>query len=150
MTSLRTSAIRRLLNGSACHITAPPLTPKTCPVMKPDSSEQRKPTAAAMSAAVPKWPNGMLLASCSLEPRYPAAWPWCCMGVSMPDGGMLFTVIPCGAYSRASDLVNVITPPLDAAEWAANGAPRWALDDEIITILPHFAATMSGSATWQQ
>ena len=38
-----------------------------------------------------------------------------CMGVSMPDGGMLLTVIPDEAYSRASDLVKAITAPFDAA-----------------------------------
>ena len=30
------------------------------------------------------------------------------------------------------------------------GDPRWALDDEIITMRPQPASIMSGSATWQQ
>ena len=57
----------------------------------------------------------MLAAICSLDGRCPAAWPWCCIGVSMPDGGMLLTVMPTGPYSRASDLVSDSSAPLDAA-----------------------------------
>src|SRR5579884_1703870 len=97
------------------HITAPPLTPSTCPVMKPASSEHRNPTAAAMSAPVPRRPIGIFLAISSLDFTNPAACAWCCIGVSMPDGGMLLTVIPSAAYSRASDLVRLMTAPLDAA-----------------------------------
>src|ERR1700712_1027536 len=118
--------------------------------MKPAFSEVRKPTAAAISAPVPRCPTGMLLAICSLDGRKPAAWPACCIGVSIPDGGMLLTVMPASAYSRASDLVSVRTAPLDAAECEANGEPRCALEDEIITMRPQWASTMSGMATWQQ
>src|SRR5215218_6935827 len=97
------------------HITDPPLTPSVCPVMKPASSEHRKPTAAAMSSPVPRCPSGTLAAICSLEGRWPDACPACCIGVSMADGGMLFTVMPAGPYSRARDLVSESSAPLDAA-----------------------------------
>ena len=36
------------------------------------------------------------------------------MGVSMTPGGMVFTVMPCGARSSASALVSAMTPPFDA------------------------------------
>src|SRR5262249_26765971 len=96
------------------HITAPPLTPRTWPVMYPASSEQRKPTAAAMSSAVPTWPTGMRCASCSSVPNLPSACAWRDIGVSMLEGGTLLTVMPFEANSLARDFVNVMTPPLDA------------------------------------
>jgi hypothetical protein len=37
------------------------------------------------------------------------------MGVSMPEGGIVFTVIPWSAYANASDLVSAITAPFAAA-----------------------------------
>ena len=80
----------------------------------------------------------------------PSACAWCCIGVSIADGGMLFTVIPWGANSRASVFVRVMTPPFDAAYCAMRGDPRCALDDEMVTIRPHSAATMSGIAAWTQ
>ena len=58
---------------------------------------------------------GRVLAIASFDGRCPSAWAWCCIGVSMADGGMLFTVIPYGANSRASVFVSVMTPPFDAA-----------------------------------
>ena len=36
------------------------------------------------------------------------------IGVSMNPGGIVFTVMPCGAYSTASALVSPMTPPFDA------------------------------------
>jgi hypothetical protein len=36
------------------------------------------------------------------------------MGVSTRNGGIVLTVIPFAAYSRARALVRAITPPLDA------------------------------------
>ncbi|OBF17444.1 hypothetical protein A5725_24080 [Mycobacterium kubicae] len=97
------------------HITAPPLTPSTWPVMNAASSEHRNPAAAAMSSGEPMWPTGISLANCSGGPSLPAACDWRDMGVSMLDGGMLLTVIPFGAYSLASDFVNVMTAPFAAA-----------------------------------
>jgi hypothetical protein len=50
----------------------------------------------------------------SLPGRSPAACEARDMGVSMPEGGMVFTVIPYAAYSRASALVIAMTAPLEA------------------------------------
>ena len=66
----------------------------------------------------------------------------------MPDGGMLFTVMPTGPYSRASDLVSERSAALGRGVVRhATVNPRWALDDEIITMRPQPASTMSGTAT---
>jgi len=66
-----------------------------------------------MSSAVPTRPTGMRAAHCSWSGRFPSS---CCsraMGVSIDDGGMVFTVIPIGANSRASARIKPITPPFD-------------------------------------
>src|SRR4051794_5051040 len=112
---LQPNAFQRSDRTSQAHITDPPLTPSTWPVMKPASGEHRKPTAAAMSSPEPIRPIGMSFAICSAEPSLPSACHWRDMGVSIEEGGMLLTVIPLGAYSLASDLVRVMTAPFAVA-----------------------------------
>src|SRR5688500_9287382 len=67
------------------------------------------------------------------------------MGVSTKPGGTLLTVMPLVASSCASDFVNAITPPFEAAYAVIRAEPVWALDDEILIIRPHLAASISGS-----
>jgi hypothetical protein len=47
-------------------------------------------------------------------------------------------------------LVRLMTPPFDAAWWAILGAPDCALDDEMGTMRPQPAGSMSATAVWTQ
>src|SRR5262245_10853349 len=93
----------------------PPLTASTCPVMKLASSDARNITAAATSSPVPRRPTGIDRTSSSFVRTCPACCESCSIGVAMPDGWTLLTVMPEGPYSRASVLVKVTTAAFDEA-----------------------------------
>src|SRR5262245_7563402 len=148
-------SLRRFLHAArasvSVHMTMPPFTPITWPVMKPASSEQRNPHVAATSSGVPVRPTGIIrAASFSILPMLPLASARRSIGVSIMPGGMQFTVMPWGASSSASAPVSPITPAFDATSCAMCGEPDCALDDEIVTIRPQRAATMSATAACRQ
>ena len=68
----------------------------------------------------------------------------------MKPGGTALTVMPLGPYSRASDLVSPLTADFAATYGAMYGWPEWVLDEEMLTMRPQPASTMSGSTAWTQ
>src|SRR6185437_11232730 len=89
----------------------PPSATSIWPVIQPASSDARKATAGAMSAATARrgiawsiWTKSN--ASACLLASTPS--------VSVSPGATELTVIPCGPSSRASARVNAQTPPFDA------------------------------------
>ena len=67
-----------------------------------------------MSSGVPARRTGVRAATASMLGRSPRASARRAIGVSMNPGGMVFTVMPFGAYSTASAFVSPMTPPFDA------------------------------------
>src|SRR6478752_1671157 len=72
------------------HVTAPPLTPMTCPVMYAAASEHRNAVMPAMSSPVPSRRAGMNWLSISSGARWLRAWAARIIGVSMMKGGTVF------------------------------------------------------------
>ncbi len=78
----------------------------------PASSEHKKAHAAAMSSGVPSRPSGARATTWSQLAIEPDSIGRRIIGVSMAPGGMVFTVMPCGARSSASALVERDDPAL--------------------------------------
>ena len=89
----------------------PPLTDSVAPVMKPASSLARKATARAISSGLPSRPTGMP----DMMDFMASAGTAATMSVSNYPGATAFTVMPLGASSRASALVNPRIPAFAAA-----------------------------------
>src|SRR3989304_5013596 len=70
------------------------------------------------------------------------------IGVSVGPGATQFTVIPCRASSRASDLVSDTTPPF-AAEYTAPPEPTRAAACAMFTIRPLSRCIRCGIVAWQ-
>jgi len=88
-------------------MSVPPLTSMISPVMKEASGEARNNTAAATSSDVPILPRGTRGVIMSF---FPSSVP----SGAIDPGATAFTVISCGASSKAKDLVRLIIPALDA------------------------------------
>ena len=67
-----------------------------------------------MSSPVPSRPAGTIRASTSAGGRFLASWAARSIEVSTMNGGIELAVMPRPANSRATVLVSVMTPPLDA------------------------------------
>ena len=67
-----------------------------------------------MSSGVPALPTGTIAPMTSMLGTSPTSSECLAMGVSTIVGGMVLTVMPSAASSRARALVSPITPPLDA------------------------------------
>src|SRR5262249_48128294 len=95
------------------HRTEPPFTLRTSPVMWRARSDARKRIGPAMSSAVATRPMGIepTIFANSRRSRKGAAD----ISVSTHPGATQLTVTPDGPSSDASDFVNAIIPPLDAA-----------------------------------
>ena len=68
----------------------------------------------------------------------------------MRPGAMQLTVMPCGANSADSDLVNPTMPVLAAPTWARAGVPRWLDTPPRLMMRPHLFLTMCGSTAREQ
>src|SRR2546423_15561302 len=94
--------------------TEPPLTLRISPVMLAAQSDARKTTARAMSSAVATRPSGIVSTIFRLNGASPKTTSF--NSVSTQPGATLFTRMV-GASSAARDLVNLIWPSFDAAEF---------------------------------
>ena len=67
-----------------------------------------------MSSGVPARPVGTIAPMVSMLGTFPTPAAFLAMGVSTMVGGMVLTVMPWPANSRAKAFVRPITPPFDA------------------------------------
>src|SRR5690348_5359383 len=100
-----------LCHEGGCHMTIPPSTTNTCPVMYAAYSDARKPTIPAMSFGVPRRSSGICAESVVRASGVIAA----VMSVSMNPGATTLARIFRDASSFATDLVRPISPALLAA-----------------------------------
>src|SRR2546426_10305184 len=89
----------------------PPLTASTSPVMKSARGEARNRAALAMSSGLPMRPHGMERVRVA---TYSGVSGDTSPSTSMSPGEMQLTLMRCLAISRASTLVNMTTPALEA------------------------------------
>src|SRR5205809_6085192 len=114
--------------------------------MNPASSDARKTTAGATSSGTPSRPQGItrvrLSASfglfCANSLRY--------SGVSDGPGHTQLTLIRWRATSRATVLVNAMSPPFAAEYTASPVEPTRPASEAMVTILPYSALIMWRSA----
>src|SRR5918992_1678244 len=121
---------------------SPPSTASTAPFTYEASSDNRKRTAAATSAAVPGRPRGVAsIRACSARSVLAPV-----MSVSTNPGHIAFTVMPREPTSRASDRVRPMTPALEAAYAACPGFPRRATAEDRLRMRPHRVFSISRRA----
>ena len=86
----------------------------------------------------------------SMSPRKPLSAAARSIGVSMNPGGTALTVMPLGPYSSARVFVSPLTADFAATYGDMYGAPECVLEDEMLTMRPQPASSMSGSTAWMQ
>lgn len=125
-------------------------------MMKPASGEHRKPTAAAMSAPVPRCPSGILPAMCSLDFRCPASlggeFPVMCVTLMNPRTGGVFASF--GAHpSLEVALERSLTELLQGRSFEGlNDLPQPTFEGHAVTepnnFVEHFIDS-SGVVSWR-
>src|SRR3954447_4258860 len=128
-------------------IVQPPSTIKISPVTYDDASETRNTTGPTNSSGRPRRASGVRSrTACSFASSCSPAAPG--MNTSMYAGANALTRMPCGAHSSASDLVIMLTPPLEmlyAEMFFTATSPQM---EELLAIAPPPPCIITFAAAW--
>src|SRR3954452_6871169 len=128
-------------------IVQPPSTINTSPVTYDEASDTRNTTGPTNSSGRPRRASGVRSrTACSLASSCSPAAPG--MNTSMYAGAKALPRMPCGAHSSGSDLVIMLTPPLemfDAEVFFSATSPQM---DELLAITPPLLAIITLAPAW--